>query len=297
MERNKFDGLLALKIVAKERNFTIAANVLGISPSAVSQLIKQLESRLGVALLNRTTRTTHLTEAGERFLNQAGPALDQLIAALEDVKHYAGKPIGLLRLNMPKVVYSTYLAPILSSFITKYPELSVELFFEDDKTDIVESGFDAGIRISDILIKDMVAIKLFGPVCFVAAASPEYLNKKGRPELPQDLLNHNCIRFRFGKDRLYDRWEFKHQNSEFQVHVKGSLIFNDSLAMINAAENGDGIVYTIKEAIQSQVNAGKLEIILNSFSTSSTGFYLYYPKNSQMMSKLRAFINYIKNYE
>ncbi len=198
MYHDQLNGLLALKTVAETRNFTAAAKTLGISPSAVSQAIKQLEQRLGVALLSRTTRSTSLTEAGEGFLNHAGPALDQVLVALENVGSYAEKPSGLLRLNLPRQVYPLYAAPLVASFIRKHPDITVELFFEDEASDVVEKGFDAGIRLSDILAKDVVALKLFGPVRFVTAASPEYFDKMGRPKHPEDLLSHNCIRPRLG---------------------------------------------------------------------------------------------------
>lgn len=294
MNGNRLDGLLALKAVADERNFTSAAKTLGISPSAVSQAIKQLEQRLGVALLSRTTRSTSLTEAGERFLGQAGPAIDQILAALENVGTYAGKPSGLLRLNLPRQIYPFYVAPLVMGFTKEHPDITVELFFEDQTSDVVAEGFDAGIRLSDILAKDMVAIKLVGPVRFVTAASPKYLDKMGRPKHPKDLLSHNCIRPRLGAG-LYDRWEFEQNGKEFQVQVKGSLIFNDSLLMLDAALDGGGIVYTTEDAIRGKLRSRKLEIVLNQFACASTGFYLYYPKRSQVLPKLRTFIEHIKN--
>lgn len=294
MYHEQLDGLLALKIVADTRNFTVAAKTLGVSPSAVSQTIKQLERRLGVALLSRTTRSTSLTEAGERFLSQAGPALDQILAALENVGTYAEKPSGLLRLNLPRQVYPFYVAPLVASFIKKYPEITVELFFEDQTSDVVEKGFDAGIRLSDILAKDVVAIKLFGPVRFVTAASPKYLDKMGRPKHPKDLLFHNCIRPRLGAG-LYERWEFEDKGKEFQVQVKGSLILNDALLMLGAAVEGAGIAYSTEDAIRDEVRSGQLEIVLDQFACVSTGFYLYYPKRSQVLPKLRAFIEHIKS--
>ena len=294
MYQNQLNGLLALKVVADKRNFTAAAKMLGVSPSAVSQAIKQLEQRLGVALLSRTTRSTSLTEAGARFLNQAGPALDQILAALEDVGTYAGKPSGLLRLNLLRQIYPCYVAPLIASFIKKYPEVTVELFFEDQTTDIVEKSFDAGIRLSDILAKDVVAIKLSGPVRFVTAGSPEYFDKMGRPIHPKDLLSHNCIRVRLGTG-LYDRWEYEYKGKEFQVQVKGSLILNDALLMLDAALDGAGIVYTTEAAIRDKVRSGKLEVVLDQFTCTSTGFYLYFPKRSQVLPKLRAFIEHIKS--
>jgi DNA-binding transcriptional LysR family regulator len=293
MYHDQLNGLLALKAVAGTLNFSAAAKTLGISPSAVSQTIKQLEQRLGIALLSRTTRSTSLTEAGERFLAQAGPALDQILAALQSVGTYAEKPSGLLRLNLPRQVYPFYLAPLVASFTDKYPEITVELFFEDQQADVVGEGFDAGIRVSDILAKDVVAIKLFGPVRFVTAASPAYLEKMGRPKHPEDLLSHNCIRARLGTG-LYERWEFQHKGKEFQVQVRGSLIINDSLLTLNAAADGAGIVYSTEDAISSAVQSGNLEIVLSQFSCASAGFYLYYPKRSQVLPKLRAFIEHIR---
>ena len=294
MDNGRLDGLIGLKMVAEKKNFSAAAKALGISPSAMSQTIRQLEARVGVAMFNRTTRSTSLTEAGERFLSEAGPAIDQILSALDNVDDYAKKPSGLLRINMPRVVYPSYLAPIIASFTKTHPEVCVEVFFEDQVSDVVEKGFDAGIRLSDILAKDMVAIKLYGPIRFVVAASPKYLNKAGRPKHPKDLLQHNCMRIRFGHAGLYDRWDFEHKGKEFQVQVKGTLIFNDSLVMQTAAIDGAGLMYTTEDAIADKVKSGKLEIVLNPYAPSSAGFYLYYPQRSQIQPKLRAFIDHIK---
>jgi DNA-binding transcriptional LysR family regulator len=240
MNQNALDGLLALRLVADKRNFTAAAAELDISPPAISKIIKLLERRLGVALLSRTTRSTSLTEAGERFLNQAGPAVDQILAAIKDLGTYASKPSGLLRLNLPLFSYSSYLAPRIASFLMRYPEVSVELFFEDAATDVVEKGFDAGIRDSDILAKDMVAIKLFGPIRFVIVGAPKYFKRKGRPKHPEELLSHDCIRVRVDAGWIYDRWEFEQ------------------------------------------------------YAPSSDGYYLYYPRRSQVQPKLRAFIEHLQ---
>jgi DNA-binding transcriptional LysR family regulator len=294
MQLDQLNGLLALKAVAETRNFTAAARLFGVSPSAVSQTIKQLEQRLGVALLSRTTRSTSLTEAGERFLGQAGPALDQVLAALEDAGKYAQKPSGLLRLNLPRQIYPFYMAALIASFTKKHPEITVELFFEDQQSDVVATGFDAGIRLSDILAKDVVALKLFGPIRFVTAAAPGYLDKMGRPKHPKDLLAHACICPRLGAGP-YERWEFEHKGKAFQVEVKAAIIMNDALLMLDAAVDGGGIVYTTENAIRDKVRSGKLEIVLRQYACTSEGFYLYYPKRSQVLPKLRAFIEHIKN--
>jgi DNA-binding transcriptional LysR family regulator len=300
MNNDQLNGLIALKAVAEKKNFTAAAESLRISASAVSQSIKQLENKLGVALLSRTTRSVSVTEVGEQFLNQANPAIEQILAAIENVGSYANKPSGLLRLNLPRLIYLSYLAPLIKSFNKKYPEITVELFFEDGQLEIFAKGFDAGIRLSDILAKDVIAIKLFGPVKFVTAASPKYLDKMGRPKHPKDLLMHNCIRPRFGNDNLYDRWEFEQKlksgKKDFQVQVKGSLIFNDSFVALNAAIDVAGIIYTTQDAIKDQVKSGKLEIILSQFAPTSAGFYLYYPSKAQVLPKLRVFIEHVKNF-
>jgi DNA-binding transcriptional LysR family regulator len=296
MNNGQLDGLIALKMVAEKRNFAAAATALGISPSAISQIIKQLEGRLGIALLTRTTRSTSLSEAGEKFLAQAAPAIDQILGAIDEVGTYAQKPSGTLRINLPRLVYRSYLEPIVTSFIAKYPEISVELFIEDAQSDVVDEGFDAGIRLSDILVKDMVAMKLFGPVRFITAASPKYLNKMGRPKHPKDLLSHNCIRARLGKG-LYDRWEFESKGKDFKVQVKGNLILNDSFLSLGAAIDGAGIIYTMESAIENEIKAGKLEVVLGQYAATSAGFYLYYPKRSQVQPKLRVFIEFLRGWD
>lgn len=295
MITDQLNGLMAFKEVAEKRSFTLAADALGISPSAVSQIVKQLEERVGVSLLSRTTRSTSLTEAGQRFLNSASPAIDQILTSIEEVKSYAEKPSGLLRINTPRTIFQSYLSPLVTSFQKKYPDVMVELYFEDQTSDVVENGFDAGIRLSDILAKDMVAVKLFGPIRFVTAASPDYLDKMGRPKQPKDLLSHNCLRVRFGNAGLYDKWEFENKGREFKVQVKGSIICNDSQALRTLAIEGNGIIYTTEDSIQDLVKEKKLEIILNQYVTSSTGFYLHYPKRSQVLPKLRAFVDHLKS--
>ncbi len=294
MKKNQLDGLLALKLVADKRSFTAAANELGVSPPAVSQIIKQLESRLGVALLSRTTRSTHLTEAGEQFLNQAGPALDQILVAMEGIGDYASRPSGLLRLNLPRAVYPGYMAPLISSFRQKYPEISVELYFQDEETDIVAHGFDAGVRLSDTLARDMVAIKLYGPVRFVTSGAPKYLKKAGRPDHPRDLLAHNCLRIRFGNADIYERWEYVEKGSDFSVHVNGTLIMNDVFMLVTAALDGTGLIYSTEDSIADKLKSGKLETVLDPYAATSAGFYLYYPRRSQVLPKLRAFIDHIR---
>lgn len=296
MDKNQLDGLLALKLVADKRNFTIAAKTLRVSPSAISKMIRQLEARLGTTLLTRTTRATSLTEAGEKFLTQAGPALELILAAMRDAGNFAERPAGRLRLNVPQLIYPNFLKPVVASFVKKYPDVTVELFFENAATNIFERGFDAGIRVSDILAQDMVALKLLSPIRWVVAGAPKYLKKFGRPKHPKDLLSHDCICVGVG-ERVYDRWEFESEDKEFAVQVRGSLIMNDATLALDAALDGFGLLYTSEVALLDKVEAGKLEIVLDQYIATSTGIYLYYPQRSQVHPKLRAFIEHVKEHQ
>lgn len=293
MKTDQLNGLIALKTVAERKNFTIAAQVLEVTPSAVSQAIKQLERRLGVALLSRNTRSTSLTEAGSRFLEQAGPAIDGILAAMDSVGGYAAEPSGNLRLNMSRSFF-LQLGPLVTSFLKKHPKVSVEIFFDDDLSDIVAQGFDAGVRLSEMMAKDMVAVNLTGRLRFVTVASPKYLNKHGRPKHPKDLLNHNCIRLRIGENDFYDRWEFEAKGKDFQVQVGGSLVMNDSVLITRAAVMGNGITYCSEISVQEELRSGKLELVLGDYAAVSEGCYLYYPSKSQVLPKLRAFIDHCK---
>jgi DNA-binding transcriptional LysR family regulator len=296
MDKNQLDGLLALKLVAEKRNFTAAAQALRVSPSAISKMIRQLETRLGVSLLTRTTRATSLTEAGQRFLGQAGPALDAILAAMADAGSLAEKPAGRLRLNVPQMVYPHFLKPVVASFLKNYPDVTVELCFQNAATDIFERGFDAGIRVSDILAKDMVAVRLFGPIRHVIAGAPAYFKNFGRPKHPKDLLSHDCILVGVG-DRIYDRWEFEDKGKAFEVQVNGSLIMNDALLAMDLAFDGAGLIYTNEDIIIDKVEAGDLEIVLGEYAPTSSGCYLYFPHRSQVHPKLRAFIEHLKQHQ
>jgi len=294
MDRNQLDGLLALKLVAEKRNFTAAAEALQISPPAISKMIKQLEKRLGTTLLTRTTRSTSLTEAGESFLSKAAPALELILAAMEEVGRFSDKPNGLLRINAPPFIYPFYLKKVAASFMKKYPDVALELCLENAATDIFDKGFDAGIRLFDILAKDMVAIKLFGPIRFAIAGSPKYFNRMGKPKVPEDLLAHNCLRLRIGS-RIFNDWEFEHKNKAFTVQVGGSLILNEGRYLVDAAIDGAGLVYTHEDSIADKIESGKLEIVLKQFVPDSSGCYLYFPHKSQVQPKLRAFIEHVKS--
>lgn len=295
METNQLNGLIALKIVAELESFSAAAEQLRISPSAVSQTIKQLEERLGVTLLLRNTRSVSLTETGKVFLQEAGPALSQILSAMSNLSTLAKKPTGKLRLNIPRTIFPSHLSPMIASFLKKYPGISVELYFDTGMPDVDRKGFDAGIRISELIAQDMIAIKIVGPVRYVVAASPEYIEHHGRPKHPKDLLSHNCILMNIGNG-VYDKWEFKKRGEDFAVQVKGNITLNDSTQATFAAINSVGLIYYLEDAVAPYVHSGELEIVLDSFASISPGYYLYYSQASKHQPKLRAFIDHIKEF-
>jgi DNA-binding transcriptional LysR family regulator len=294
MDKDQFDGLLTLKTVAQTKNFSRAAEVLGISHSSVSQIIKALEVRLGVTLISRSTRSINLTEAGEQFLAQTDSAMDQILNSITQIASMSKKPSGLLRLNIPIIAYYGILEPVIFSFLKKYPEVSIEVTFQDKPLDVVKGGYDAAVRLSNIIEKDMVAIKIFGPINWVVVGTPKYFNKAGRPKHPKELLNHNCFRFAFGDNLLYQKWQFEHKGDEFEVNVKGNLILTAPFMLRNAALSGTGLSYGPEELFREELNSGKLEMVLNNFYTSDAGYFLFFPKTSQVLPKLRAFIDHMK---
>ena len=295
MHKDQFDGLVALKIVAEERSFTAAAEKLNITPPAVSKMISQLEKKMGVSLLTRTTRTVSLSEAGKLFLAQAGPAMEQIVNAQISAKSFSKKTSGTLKLNMPGVLFPYYLSNYISSFLEKYPDVTIDIYGDDQAADIFENGFDAGVRTDDIIAKDLTVFKLCGPIKFITIASTKYLDKYGTPKQPKDLLNHNCIRHRFGSgNHIYEKWEFEKENKEFSVNISGNIILNSSEAIKHAVLNHFGIAYTEYGNVKSEIKEGKLKHILKSYDTECSGYYLYYPNRKQVSPTLRAFIEHIK---
>lgn len=295
MDKGQFDGLMVLKVVAEEKSFTIAAQLLGISPPAVSKVVSQLEKKLGVTLLTRTTRAVSLTEPGRIFLSQAAPAMEQIINAQKNIKGYGDRPSGTLKLNMPGVLFPFYLSKYVATFLEKYPDVKLDIYSDDQAKDIFEEGFDAGVRTDDIIAKDLTAFKIFGPIDFITAASPEYLKANGTPKHPKDLLNHNCIKHRFGSgNNIYDKWEFQDGSKEFVVSPPCNLTLNTSESIRQAALDGIGVIYTEYGNIAKDVKNKNLKIILRKFSTQSAGYYLYYPNRKQVSPALRAFIDHLK---
>jgi DNA-binding transcriptional LysR family regulator len=292
MKLTQLDGLLAFATVAKQGNFTAAAALLEVTPSAVSQAVRQLEERLGVRLLHRTTRSVSLTEAGEQFLARVGPAVAELTQAAAELDDYRGGARGTLRLNMAHIVYAAYLRPLLPGFIARHPGIKVELDLDDSFVDIVAGGFDAGVRLGESVQVDMVTVPLTRQERMCMVASPDYVERHGLPGSIEDLQRHDCIRFRFRKSQAIYRWEVLRDGQLIEVEVGGPLTVSSSVEMAAAALDGIGIAYVFVRQVEADLAAGRLVPVLPECWPTFPGFHLYYPTRKQMPAKLRAFIDY-----
>jgi DNA-binding transcriptional LysR family regulator len=281
--------LHAFAVVARLRSFRRAATELGVSPSALSHSLRGLEERLGVRLLNRTTRSVTPSEAGQRLLARLAPALRDIGDALEDINDFRDTPAGTLRLNVPRSAAHTLLAPLISKYLAAYPQMQVEVAVDDGLIDIVAGGFDAGVRFGESLQGDMVAVPLGPRQRLAVVASRAYLKSRGTPQTPHDLARHNCIRHRFPSGRYY-HWEFERAGVAVQVDVQGSLTLGEQELMLRAAEEGVGIACTFEALAQPRLKARKLARVLEDWCPPMPGYYLYYPSRRQMPAGLRAFV-------
>lgn len=291
--RNLLDGLEAFLRVAERKSFRAAAEDMGVSPSAISQTVRQLEERIGVPLFIRTTRSVGLTEAGTLFHAQAAPAWSMLVSAWESARTLGDRPAGLLRLNMPRSVVAILIEPIIADFCARYPQVDVEVTGEDALIDLAASGHDAGIRVGELLEADMISVRLSPAFRFVTVASPAYLAEHGRPHTPADLKQHDCIRQRISSGALMP-WRLMDGNRSIEVAVKGRIIVNDMASVMSLAQRGMGLAQVSEPLVLSHVHDGELEIVLGDHATSSPGLFLHYPGHAQVLPKLRAFIDHVK---
>jgi len=285
-----FVGLNAFAAVIEQRSFVRASAHLGITPSALSQTIRQLEERLGVRLLHRTTRSVAPTTVGERLYERFRPTVDELEAAVAEAISTRERPAGTLRINAPRMAVTGLIAPRLRRFHQDNPDVVLDIAVDNALTDIVAGRFDAGIRLGEMLEKDMVAVRLTGEMEMMAVAAPDYLARHGTPATPDELHQHACINWRWPTDGSLYRWEFEQDGREIEVSVNGPLIANDVDLVLTAALQGLGIAYTSHERIESWCKEGKLVRILERYSPKFPGAYLYYPSRRQQSPALRAFI-------
>ncbi|MGO4464706.1 LysR family transcriptional regulator [Pseudoduganella sp. RAF53_2] len=293
--RGALDGVEAFVRVAERRSFRQAAADLDITPSAISQAVRALEARVGVALFTRTTRSVGLTEAGQRFLEQARPAFDAIVSATAAARELGAKPSGLLRLTVPRSVVQIILQPVLASFSARYPDVVVEVVASEELADLARDGFDAGIRMGEFIDPDMVALRLTPPLRLAMLASPDYLARCGHPATPADLANHSCVRIRRSNGTVAP-WRVLEADGPHDLAVTGSMIVNDMPTMLSAALGGAGLAQLPAPLAAEQLASGLLVEVLADYAASSPGLFIYFPSRAQVMPKLRAFIDHMKAY-
>ena len=296
MRRAQFADLNAFVAVAEYASFTKAAERLGLSTAALSQTVRGLEEQLGVRLLNRTTRSVAPTDAGERLLQQLRPLLDGFDAAIESVNAFRERPAGHLRLTMPPPVAKFVLAPVLARFLEQYPDIVIETTVESALTDIVAGRYDAGIRRGNLVARDMIAMRVTNDMHYLLVASPDYLARRGRPQTPDDLQAHNCIRYRLPGGGFIP-WVFVVDGKTVEFDISGSVVvINDPELVISAALEGIGIAYLYEEYVASLVADGRLVSLLDKSALPITdGFFLFYPSRRQNPAALRALIDFLRS--
>ena len=292
MRGAEFAELKAFAAVVERASFARAADHVGLSPSALSQTIRQLEARLGVRLLNRTTRSVAPTEAGSRLHERIAPMMQEMDAAVAEVVAATGRTAGTLRINTLGMAARKIIAPRLGRFHRAHPDVVLDIVIDDSLSDIVAGRFDAGIRVGERLEKDMAAVRLTPDVEMLALASPDYLARRGEPRTPADLHRHACINWRFpGSGRIY-RWEFERKGKKFEMAVEGPLIANHQDVVVEAALQGLGILYAYDDdRVGEALARGRLTRVLSGWSLTSPGLYLYYSNRRHPQPALRAFID------
>ncbi|WP_214473173.1 LysR family transcriptional regulator [Mesorhizobium sp. dw_380] len=288
------EGVEVFLAVARHRNFRRAAADLGVTPSAVSQAVRALEARIGAALFVRTTRSVGLTEAGQRFLDRAGPAFEEIVAAGEAARDVGQRPTGLLRLSVPRAVVPLILEPVIASFCQAYPEVELEIAASDEMVDLAAGGFDAGIRLGQFVATDMVAVRLTPSFSFVVVGSPDYLERHGYPERVDDLRHHACLRLRRSNGAIAP-WTFVDGNEAIEAMISGPLIAHDYPTLLGAAIRGIGLAQIPRPVAEGPIEQGKLKPVLDSIAATTPGVFLYHPGKRQILPKLRAFIDHLKS--
>ena len=281
MQRGTLDDLVAFVAVGRERSFTKAAAKLGVSQSALSHTIRELEARLGVRLLTRTTRSVAPTEAGERLLHSLGPRFEEIEAELAALSELREKPAGTIRITATEYAIDALLWPKLAKFLVQYPDIKVELFNDPALTDIVAQRFDAGVRAGEQVAKDMIAVRIGPDLRMAVVGTPSYLKKRTEPKRPQDLVNHDCINLRLSTLGGLYAWEFAKGGRELKVRVEGQLVFNGSAQLLNAALAGFGLAYVPEDLARPHIAKGRLRHVLEDWCPPYSGYHLYYPSRRQ----------------
>ncbi|MDB4956932.1 MAG: Transcriptional regulator, LysR family protein [Myxococcales bacterium] len=287
-------GLTALLSVAEKRSFTAAAAELRVTPSAVSQTIRGLEERVGVRLLQRTTRSVGLTEAGARFIARLKPAMEGVREAFESIGELRDRPAGLLRLTLPRLGYELVLAPKLSAFLAAYPDINLDVSIDEALSDIVEQGFDAGIRIGEMVERDMIGVRVTGDLRMAVVGAPSYFAARRKPKHPRDLHAHDCINYRQRTLGVVYRWEFTEDGKDFEIAVNGRMLLNDGALMLDAALDGLGLAYVLESGVREHLAAKRVVRVLDAFCVPFPGLFLYYPSRAHIAPKLQALVEFLK---
>lgn len=291
MDRDLLSHLPVIVAVARRGGFALAAAELGMSPSAVSHAVRLVEERIGQPLFARTTRNVSLTEAGKALVETAAPALQDITERMDRIRAIKGRPSGLLRLNVPNIAVPLAVTPVIAAMAERYPDVTVELLTDQGLVDIVGEGFDAGIRLGEMIAQDMVTVRLTPPFHAVIVASPAYIGRHGRPRSVADLANHNCIGYRLVRSGALYRWDLTEDGKDVVVEAKGTVIVTDSLAAIDLALAGVGLAYAFEPLARADLAAGRLVQILPQTAIEEPGLFLYFPRRAAMAPKLRAFID------
>jgi DNA-binding transcriptional LysR family regulator len=290
MQLDNLSHLAVFAAVARHGSFRKAAAELALSASAASYAVRALEDRLGVGLFNRTTRSVSLTEAGRHLLERLQPALGSVGAALEEMNMYRDSPAGTLRINTFRDAALVVVAPLIERYLRAYPDIMLDIVNDDGLVDIVGKGFDAGIRYEESVPEDMIAVPVGPPQRFFVVGAPAYFKRHGVPLHPDDLMRHQCVRYRFRSGAFY-KWELGKDSVRLEVDVPGRLSVGDSDLIVRAAVDGVALGFLPDHKVAALVGAGKLVRVLEDWCPPVTGLMLYYPRQRQMTSALRAFID------
>src|SRR3954468_8718681 len=294
MQRGNLDQLVAFVAVARERSFTNAAAKLGVSQSALSHTIRELEERLGVRLLTRTTRSVSPTGAGERLLHNVGPRFDEIEAELAAITELRTKPAGRIRITATEYAADAILLPKLAKLLREYPDIKIEINIDYGLTDIAAQQFDAGVRSGEQVAKDMIAVRIGPDMRMAVVGAPSYFKGRPEPKKPQDLINHNCITLRLPTHGGLYAWEFEKGGRELRVRVEGQLTYNTTGQMLSAALAGLGLAYVPEGYAQPHIRKGRLKRVLEDWCPPYAGYHLYYPSRRQPSAAFALLVNALR---
>jgi DNA-binding transcriptional LysR family regulator len=295
MPKNNFDDLSALVAVAREQSFTKAAAKLGVSQSALSQTVRDLEARLGVRLLTRTTRSVSPTEAGERMLRTIAPRFDEIEAEIASLRELRAKPAGTVRLTATEYAIDSLLMPKLSDLLLTHPDIKVEMIVDYGLTDIVAERFDAGVRSGEQVAKDMIAVRIGPDLRMAVVGAPSYFKTRPEPRRPQDLLSHNCINLKLPTHGNTNAWEFERGSRELRVRVDGQLTFNATSELLNAALRGFGLAYVPEGMAQPHLEKRRLKKVLADWCQPYSGYHLFYPSRRQSSAAFNLVVDALRH--